>query len=171
MDKSINFLCHKRLLRQELEFRIARESDVAGIFQLLDYYHERGFVKKITREQILEKNDKFFVAVSKDVLVACICLQLFFEEKKAFISSVAVSPDFTNLGVGTEMEKLIERSVKRFEIDKMLLVSKNRKDWWTKRGFVQSDFGSLPEKIRAEYPLPVNTVLSKLIKKGESHGE
>jgi len=85
------------------EIHPAEKGDMAAIRSLIKLYPEQLVQENLPRVT------SFFVACAGDRLVGCCALQVY-SKRIAEVRSLSVHPDFTDLGVASE---LVERCIKR----------------------------------------------------------
>ncbi len=146
---------------QYREIRPANKKDVIGIVDLINYHNQSGIVRKTSREDILRNLDNFIVIVIDNRIVGCACLQCFESEKNAFVSSVAISPQYVNEGFGDELVQRIEDCARNNRMEKLTLVSPKTGYWWLHQRFVPGKTEQLPNTIQKKYSREKPIVLIK----------
>ena len=133
------------------DIKRACKSDITGIMNLLSCYAGTGLVRQIGCSDIEKKLEGFFVSTIDDQVISCGCIQNFPEEKKGFISSVAVNPACIRKGIGSQMITVIKKYAKELGIELITLVGTRSGNWWLNQEFQHGCFGDLPKTIKAMY--------------------
>lgn len=133
------------------EIRMANESDIVGIIDLLNRYGQTGIIRQLSHSDLKKKLKGIFVATVDDKIIGCGCIQKFPEEQKGFVSSVAVDPSYISEGVGSQLFGVIEQHAKESGIKLLTLVSPKSRGWWLHQEFKQSNLEKLPKAIQAMY--------------------
>jgi amino-acid N-acetyltransferase len=147
-------------LGQYAEIRCANEGDISDIHALLAHYAQFDLVLSQPLEEISLNIGQFFVAVIDDFPIACARIRFYPKEGKAFLSSVAVNPNYSGQGIGPNLVNRIIAEVSKAKIKSLSLVSKRVASWWLP--FAQtSRTDCLPEEIQKQYAGKNPTVLVK----------
>jgi len=124
-------------------------SDKQLILELIKPFVERGVL--LDRKTI---NLNEFVLIKKeDELVACAGLKNY-EEGMAEIYCFAVATKYQNIGLGTQLLKLLKEKAKN---NKLFAISKFGGKWFLKQGFVLGDIKDLPKSKQDSYDTKRNS--------------
>ncbi|KAK9750336.1 hypothetical protein RND81_02G188700 [Saponaria officinalis] len=83
--------------------RMARDTDLARIRQLIQPLEESGTLIRRTDEELLETINSFIVVEREGQIIACATLFPFFEDKCGEGAAIAVSPDCRGQGQGDKL--------------------------------------------------------------------
>ncbi|MCG8563479.1 MAG: N-acetyltransferase [Desulfobacterales bacterium] len=121
--------------------------DVPAIHALLQYYNKKGELLARPLSKLYDHLRDFWVYQDPETgKVAGSCALQFCWEDMAEIRSLAVDPDFTGKGIGTQLtERTIEEA--RFFKIKDLFTLTYRPTFFQKFGFSEIDKNSLPIKV------------------------
>ncbi|KAL9245848.1 hypothetical protein vseg_019451 [Gypsophila vaccaria] len=128
--------------------RMARDTDLARIRQLIQPLEESGTLIRRTDEELLEAINSFIVVEREGQIIACAALFPFFEDKCGEVAAIAVSPDCRGQGQGDKLLDYIEKKASYLELERLFLLTTRTADWFVRRGFSECSIDSLPEERR-----------------------
>ncbi len=100
---------------------------------------------KLPTQDIIQNKIDFTVATNDDNLVGCIGIEPY--GKDALLRSFAVSDNFRNNGLGSDLLQLMVKACKEMGIEKIHLLTTTAEKYFVKYGFVKSDRASAPKSI------------------------
>ncbi|XP_030532093.1 probable amino-acid acetyltransferase NAGS2, chloroplastic isoform X2 [Rhodamnia argentea] len=128
--------------------RMARETDLSGIRQIIKPLEESGILVRRTEQELLEALDLFIVVEREGQIIACAALFPFFEDKCGEVAAIAVSPDCRGQGQGDKLLDYIEKKASSLGLEMLFLLTTRTADWFVRRGFSQCSIDLIPEKRR-----------------------
>ncbi|CAA7387833.1 unnamed protein product [Spirodela intermedia] len=128
--------------------RMARETDVPGMREIIQPLEESGALIRRTNEQLLEEIDNFVVVERDGSIIACAALFPFFKDRCAEVAAIAVSPECRGHGQGDRLLDYIEKWALSLGLEKLFLLTTRAADWFVRRGFSECSIDSLPEERR-----------------------
>ena len=132
-----------------LVLRPARESDIAGIVELVNGFAAKAIMLFRTPQSVRETLHNFVVAVDRDDRVmACGALKEY-SPSLAEVASVAVSEEAHGRGLGTQIVHEVERLARKRGIDELFALTLSPK-FFESAGYVLADRAQYPEKIRRD---------------------
>ncbi len=125
----------------------ARLKDIKAIHGLLNEYSSKGELLPRPLSALYDHLRSFSVYVDEkeNTVVGCCALQFCWEDL-AEIRSLAVHPDHTQRGIGTELTQTALEEAKSFNIQKVFTLT-YRTGFFEHFGFRQIDRSQLPLKI------------------------
>ncbi|KAK9678456.1 hypothetical protein RND81_11G212800 [Saponaria officinalis] len=133
--------------------RMARDTDLARIRQLIQPLEESGTLIRRTDEELLEAINSFIVVEREGQIIACAALFPYFEDKCGEVAAIAVSPDCRGQGQGDKLLDYIEKKASYLELERLFLLTTRTADWFVRRGFTQCSIDCLPEERRKKINL------------------
>lgn len=132
-----------------MTLRPARESDIAGIVELVNGFAAKAIMLFRTPQSVRETLHNFVVAVDRDDRVmACGALKEY-SPSLAEVASVAVSEEAHGRGLGTQIVHEVERLARKRGIDELFALTLSPK-FFESAGYVLADRAQYPEKIRRD---------------------
>lgn len=132
-----------------MTLRPARESDIAGIVDLVNGFAAKAIMLFRTPQSVRETLHNFVVAVDRDDRVmACGALKEY-SPSLAEVASVAVSEEAHGRGLGTQIVHEVERLARKRGIDELFALTLSPK-FFESAGYVLADRAQYPEKIRRD---------------------
>ncbi|XP_016751005.2 probable amino-acid acetyltransferase NAGS2, chloroplastic [Gossypium hirsutum] len=148
--------------------RMAKETDVAGIKQILQPLEESGTLVRRSDEELVKILDSFIVMEREGQIIACAALFPFFKDKCGEVACIAVSPECRGQGQGDKLLELqcenllvsvlwkrinvfadyIEKKVSSLGLDMLFLLTTRPADWFERRGFKECSIDMIPDKRR-----------------------
>lgn len=134
--------------------------DVGAMYRLINHYAERQLMLPKTHLQLYESLRDYTVAVdSSDAKSALGCGALhIYWENLAEIRALAVAPDITQRGIGTQMVESLLAEAKDLGLTQVFLFT-YAPEFFRRFGFVQTEHTALPLKVFNEcfYCVKFNT--------------
>lgn len=124
----------------------AAVNDINTIYRLLSFYAEKRLLLQRTREDIKDHLSEFHIAVQDGKTVGCYALHDFGNNLYE-IRSLAVAPEYVNLGIGTALIKSAIAKLKDPDQGCRLFALTYRPALFIKLGFRPVTKDLFPEKI------------------------
>ncbi|MBA0715876.1 hypothetical protein Golax_014754, partial [Gossypium laxum] len=134
--------------------RMAKETDVAGIKQILQPLEESGTLVRRSVEELVKTLDSFIVMEREGQIIACAALFPFFKDKCGEVACIAVSPECRGQGQGDKLLDYIEKKASSLGLDILFLLTTRTADWFERRGFKECSIDMIPDKRRLRINLP-----------------
>ncbi|KAF9621160.1 hypothetical protein IFM89_016654 [Coptis chinensis] len=128
--------------------RIARDTDLPGIKDLIQPLEESGTLVRRTNKELREALESFTVVERDGSIIACAALFPFPEEKCGEVAAIAVSPECRGHGQGDKLLDYIEKKATSIGLEKLFLLTTRTADWFVRRGFSECSIESIPETRR-----------------------
>ncbi|KAK9284416.1 hypothetical protein L1049_023588 [Liquidambar formosana] len=132
--------------------RMARESDIPGIKQIIQPLEEAGTLVRRTNEELLKALDSFIVVEREGQIIACAAL-LPFKKKCGEVAAIAVSPECRGQGQGDKLLDYIEKKASSLGMEMLFLLTTRTADWFVRRGFSECSIDMIPEERREKINL------------------
>ncbi|MBA0803238.1 hypothetical protein Gohar_013476, partial [Gossypium harknessii] len=110
--------------------RMAKETDVAGIKQILQPLEESGTLVRRSVEELVKTLDSFIVMEREGQIIACAALFPFFKDKCGEVACIAVSPECRGQGQGDKLLDYIEKKASSLGLDMLFLLTTRTADWF-----------------------------------------
>ncbi|CAB4284085.1 unnamed protein product [Prunus armeniaca] len=125
--------------------RMARESDLSGIRQIILPLEASGTLVPRSDEELLQALDSFIVVEREGQIIACAALFPFQEDRCAELAAIAVSPDCRGQGQGDKLLDYIEKKASSLGLVKLFLLTTRTADWFVARKLssVDTNYGGL----------------------------
>lgn len=137
--------------------RMARESDVAGIRQIIQPLEDAGTLVQRTDEELLKQIDDFIVVEREGQIIACAALFPYFENKCGEVAAIAVSPECRGQGQGDKLLDYIEKKASSLGLEMLFLLTTRTADWFVRRGFSECSIDCIPEERKKRITLSRNS--------------
>jgi len=85
------------------------------------------------------------------VLIGCVALYPFPDERAAELAGLAIRPDFRNHGAGERLLHEVEARARRMKLKKLVVLTTRAEQWFVERGFTEADIDALPAPKRELY--------------------
>jgi len=132
-----------------MTIRPARISDAEAIRALVNHYAERGRMLHRSLESVYDSLREFRVAQDDGGrVVGCAAVDIFWSDL-AEIKSLAVAPDRSGRGLGTQLVSASIADARKLGIRKVFVLTYEQ-DFFRRQGFEVIDRESLPEKVWRE---------------------
>jgi amino-acid N-acetyltransferase len=128
-----------------MNIRKAVLADIEGIYELVDYYAERGQILPRSRHSIFESLRDFTVAEQDGRIVATGALTLAWDGL-AEVRALTVSPQHLRTGLGLKVVELIVREAKQLGISKLFVLTYHP-EFFATAGFKETSKEALPHKV------------------------
>ncbi|KAI4382110.1 hypothetical protein MLD38_008114 [Melastoma candidum] len=112
--------------------RIAKDTDLLGIRQLLKPLEEAGTLIRRTDEELIEALKSFIVVEREGHVIACAALFPFYEEKCGEVAAIAVSPECRGQGQGDKLLDYIEKTASSRGLEMLFLLTTRTADWYVR---------------------------------------
>jgi amino-acid N-acetyltransferase len=119
---------------------------IPEIFDLIGEYAESGLLLPLTKEQIKERINSFYVAFLDNNLVACVAFRNF-GDKLFEIRSLAVNPNYSKRGIGSKIVAYILNDILGKVDHPEIFALTYQVSFFKKLGFDVVDKDIFPQKI------------------------
>ena len=131
--------------------RQAKIDDVGGILELISPLEQADVLVRRSREHIEMEIDRFTIVERDGMVIACIALNPFSENKMAELSCLAVHPNYRGAARGNTLLQFVEQNAIQQGIRQLFVLSTKTSHWFLERGFKKADIKTLPMKRQALY--------------------
>ena len=128
-----------------MNVRKAILADIEEIYDLVDYYAERGLILPRSRHSIFESLRDFMVAEQDGQIVGTGALTLAWDGL-AEVRALTVSPQHLRSGVGLQLVEAIKTEASQLGISKLFVLTYHP-DFFTTAGFKEISKEALPHKV------------------------
>ena len=147
--------------------RPARDTDVAGIVELIRPLEEAGVLVRRSRDRLEQEIERFLVAEIDGIVVGCCAV--YPRGTSAELACVAVHESYRktkgNPGIGVSLLHAAEASAKRAGLDSLFVLTTQTHDWFLENGFTDMDVNQLPAPKQSLYNYQRNAkVMAKQLK-------
>lgn len=133
------------------QIRAATIDDVGGILQLIQPLEEQGILLRRSRELLENEIENFTVIVRDGMIVSCIALYAYPNEKTAEVACVATHPDYRSSQRASLLLQNIERKAKERKIKTLFVLTTQTSHWFLEKGFATAERSALPEEKQKLY--------------------
>ncbi|CAD7836817.1 hypothetical protein S1OALGB6SA_143 [Olavius algarvensis spirochete endosymbiont] len=134
---------YERIRRMEI-------SDVSDMLEIMKPLVVQGMLIRRTRENIVKKQNDYWVYAMDGVVHGCAALHIH-SELTAEIAGVAVDSRYAQLGIGRKLIAKLLEEAKKIGSQKVFALSSRSSDWFLSQGFHEASISSLPVKRQKEY--------------------
>lgn len=120
-------------------------ADAKGIYNLINYYAERGRMLHRSLESIYEKLRDFMVYVDDQQVLGCVALQISWKDL-AEVRSLAVSSSQRGKGIGKALVKRLVREARTIGLKRIFALT-FEPEFFRRVGFKDVDRETLPTKV------------------------
>ncbi|MCF6338161.1 MAG: amino-acid N-acetyltransferase [Gammaproteobacteria bacterium] len=131
--------------------RQAGIDDVGGILELISPLEQADILVRRSRERIEMEIDRFTIVERDGMVIACVALNPFSENKMAELTCLAVHPDYRGAARGNTLLQFVEKNAMQLGIRQLFVLSTKTSHWFLERGFKKADIKTLPMKRQALY--------------------
>jgi amino-acid N-acetyltransferase len=131
--------------------RPARPEDIGGILQLIEPLEAEGILVKRNRNLLESEISRFLVLEHDHVLIGCVALYPFPDERAGELAGLAIRQDFRNHGAGERLLHEVEARARRMKLKKLVVLTTRAEQWFVERGFTEADIDALPAPKRELY--------------------
>jgi len=121
----------------------------SGILELISPLEQADVLVRRSRERIEMEIDRFTIVERDGMVIACVALNPFSENKMAELTCLAVHPDYRGAARGNTLLQFIEQNAMQQGIQQLFVLSTKTSHWFLERGFKKADIKTLPMKRRA----------------------
>ncbi len=144
--------------------RSATIDDVGGILNLIEPLEREGVLVRRSRELLEMEVDRFLVLESDGMVLGCVALYPFPEEKAAEMACLAVQPEFRRRGLGDRLLEAAQALARKKRMKELFVLTTRAEHWFEERGFVETEPAALPRRKQVLYNFQRRSkVLRKLI--------
>lgn len=131
--------------------RKATIDDIGGILDLIRPLEQKGALVKRSREQLEQEIDNFTVINKDGLIIGCVALYVYDEEKMAEMACVAIHPDYRDADRGSVLFKHICQYARQLGVRQLFVLTTQTIDWFREQGFEQIGVEQLPRKKQELY--------------------
>lgn len=131
--------------------RQATIDDVGGILNLIEPLEREGVLVRRSRERLEMEVGQFQVLESDGVIVGCVALYPFPEEKAAEMACLAVNPEYRRRGYGDRLLDAAQNLAKKKKMRELFVLTTRTEHWFEERGFVEDSPAALPKRKQVLY--------------------
>jgi amino-acid N-acetyltransferase len=144
--------------------RGATIDDVGGILNLIEPLEREGVLVRRSRELLEMEVDRFLVLESDGMVLGCVALYPFPEEKAAEMACLAVQPEFRRRGLGDRLLEAAQTLARKKRMKELFVLTTRAEHWFEERGFVETAPEALPRRKQVLYNFQRRSkVLRKII--------
>mgnify|MGYP001297146356 CR=1 FL=1 len=144
--------------------RSATIDDVGGILSLIEPLEREGVLVRRSRELLEMEVSRFLVLESDGMILGCVALYPFPEEKAAEMACLAVQPEFRRRGLGDRLLDAAQALARKKRMKELFVLTTRAEHWFEERGFVEAAPEALPRRKQVLYNYQRRSkVLRKLI--------
>ncbi len=144
--------------------RSATIEDVGGILNLIEPLEREGTLVRRSRELLEMEVDRFLVLESDGMILGCVALYPFPEEKAAEMACLAVQPAFRRRGLGDRLLEAAQTLARKKRMKALFVLTTRAEHWFEERGFVETTPEALPRRKQVLYNFQRRSkVLRKII--------
>ena len=126
------------------ETRKAGAADIGGILDLLEPYEQQGALVKRSREKLELEADRFTILARDGVIIGCVGLYLYPEERMGEVTALAVHPDYQEAGHGNRLLNEVEQEARAQGLHTVFALTTQAQHWFLERGFLEVSMEDLP---------------------------
>lgn len=131
--------------------RGATIDDVGGILNLIEPLEREGTLVRRSRELLEMEVDRFLVLESDGMILGCVALYPFPEEKAAEMACLAVQPEFRRRGLGDRLLEAAQTLARKKRMKALFVLTTRAEHWFEERGFVETAPEALPRRKQVLY--------------------
>ena len=131
--------------------RQATIDDVGGILNLIEPLEQQGILVRRSRERLEMEIGQFLVLESDGIVVGCVALYPFPEEKAADMACLAVHPDYRRRGLGDRLLEAAQSLARQKRMKDLFVLTTRAEHWFEERGFVEAAPEALPKRKQVLY--------------------
>ena len=131
--------------------RGATIEDVGGILNLIEPLEREGILVRRSRELLEMEVDRFLVLESDGMILGCVALYPFPEEKAAEMACLAVQPEFRRRGLGDRLLEAAQTLARKKRMKALFVLTTRAEHWFEERGFVETAPEALPRRKQVLY--------------------
>jgi amino-acid N-acetyltransferase len=131
--------------------RQATIDDVGGILNLIEPLEQQGILVRRSRERLEMEISQFLVLESDGMVVGCVALYPFPEEKAAEMACLAVHPDYRRRGLGDRLLEAAQAMAKKKRMKDLFVLTTRAEHWFEERGFTEASPEALPKRKQVLY--------------------
>ncbi len=128
-----------------MNIRKAVLTDIEGIYELVDYYADRGLILPRSRHSIFETLRDFTVAEQDEYIVGTGALTLAWDGL-AEVRALTVSPQHLRSGLGLKIIEAITGEARQLGINKLFVLTYHP-EFFVTAGFAEIGKEALPHKV------------------------
>jgi amino-acid N-acetyltransferase len=133
------------------QIRAATIDDVGGIVQLIQPLEEQGILRRRSRE-LLEAEIGNFTVIERDgMIIACLAMYAYPQEKSAEVACVATHPDYRSAHRASLLLQHAEKKAKAGKISSLFVLTTQTSHWFMEKGFAAAELGALPAEKQKLY--------------------
>jgi len=131
--------------------REATINDVGGILNLIEPLEREGVLVRRSRELLEMEVGRFLVLESDGMILGCVALYPFPEEKAAEMACLAVQPEFRRRGLGDRLLEAAQTFARKKRMKALFVLTTRAEHWFEERGFIETAPEALPRRKQVLY--------------------
>jgi amino-acid N-acetyltransferase len=131
--------------------RQATIDDVGGILNLIEPLEQQGILVRRSRELLEMEIGQFLVLESDGMIVGCVALYPFPEEKATEMACLAVHPDYQRRGLGDRLLEAAQALARKKRMKHLFVLTTRAEHWFEERGFSEASPEALPKRKQMLY--------------------
>lgn len=131
--------------------RQASIDDVGGILNLIEPLERDGVLVRRSRELLEMEIGQFLLLESDGLIVGCVALYPFPEEKAAEMACLAVNPEYRRRGYGDRLLEAAQALAKKKKMRELFVLTTRAEHWFEERGFLEASPEALPKRKQVLY--------------------
>ena len=133
------------------KLRDARITDIGGVLRLIEPLEADGTLVKRGRDLLEMEINRFMVLEHDGMIIGCVALYPYTEERAAELACLAVHPEFRGREAGVRLLEAIENRARRQRFKKLFVLTTRAEHWFVEHGFAEVDIDELPAQKREMY--------------------
>ena len=121
------------------EYRLSNEQYKREIISLL-------MDNKLPVSDLNSSKTQFIISIENDNVIGCIGIEPY--EKDGLLRSLAVHPDYRNLGIGTQLLQRLLAYCRQLGIENVHLLTTTAEKYFLSKGFLNANRDEAPESIK-----------------------
>lgn len=128
--------------------RSMTQQDVPDVLSVMNPFITKKILLPRTSQDLLDKINDYIVYEIDGCIRACASLHVY-EDGQAEIAGIAVSENFSNLGIGPKLIDYLLKKARNTGLSSIFILTTKTSDWFEHLGFKPDKVDSLPQERRA----------------------
>ena len=130
--------------------RAMTQQDVPAVLSVMSPFIQKKILLPRTTEDLLEKLNDYVVYEIDGCIRACAAMHVY-SDGQAEIAGIAVSQDFSSLGIGPRLIDYLLKKARSQNIKDVFILTTQTSDWFEHLGFKPASVESLPEERKSRW--------------------
>ncbi len=130
--------------------RTMTQQDIPAVLSVMAPFIHKKILLPRSSQDLLEKLADYIVYEIDGCIRACAALHIY-TDGQAEIAGIAVSEDFSSLGIGPKMVEFLIKKAQLNKINSIFILTTQTGDWFQHLGFSESNIDSIPQERRAKW--------------------